>query len=318
MKEYVIRSNVWHECLRFAAYYAPRGRRRLLMLGESIGQRYLSPNDQLIGILGESGIGKSSIISGMFPGMELTNDDAGINVRPLPLMRMFEEGCFTAQTFHIDIRFEMAFTQLGEIANAIREALKQKRRVVIEHFDVIYPILGINAQFLVGVGEEIVLVRPNVFGPYPEVINKIISGTAIYRKMAHTAEDITSMILERDFGLPAPAYHSDVPRGFVVAFDEQPKDLDIPELENRVKKVIEQKVDISYVDSEHIRIGTELYWCTGPRIHVRNSGEIRNFRLLPELVHDLMAGKHCLVGLVAESKTTTFVDRHPKISAPKP
>ncbi len=308
-----MQSNVWHECLRFAAYYAPRGRQRLLMLGESIGQRYLSANDQLIGILGEAGTGKSSIINGMFPGLELTNDDAGINVRPLPLMRMAQDGKFTAQTFHLDVRFEMAFSQLGEIAQAIRQAIQHGRRVIVEHFDAIYPVLEINAQFLVGVGEEIVLARPNIFGPFPEDICKVIDGTAIYRKMAHSAEDITSMVLERDFGIPPPPYHSDVPRGFVVAFDRKPKKLNIPELELKVLKIIADKLDISYADAEHIRIGKHLYGCTGPRIHVRNSGEIRNFRLLPELVHDIMARKHCLVGLIGEPKATYFVDRHPDL-----
>lgn len=306
-----MRVNVWHECLRFAAYYAPRGRQRLLMLGESIGQRYLLANDQLIGILGEAGTGKSSIINGMFPGLELTNDDVGINVRPLPLLRMAQEGKFTAHTFHIDVRFEMAFSQLGDIVQAIQLALRNGKRVIIEHFDEIYPLLKINAQFLLGVGEEIVLARPNIFGPFPKDIRKVIDGTAIYRKMAHSAEDITSMVLERDFGIPPPGYHSDVPRGFVIAFDRKPKKLDIAELQNKVLEIIANKVDISYADSEHIRIGPHLYGCTGPRIHVRNSSEIRNFRLLPELVHDIMARKYCLVGLVAEPKSTYFVDRHP-------
>ncbi len=306
-----MQSNVWHECLRFAAYYAPRGRQRLLMLGESIGQRYLTASDQLIGIIGEAGTGKSSIIKGMFPGMELTNDDAGVNVRPLPLMRMYEDGKFTAQTFHIDIRFEMAFTQLGEIANAIRMALKHRRRIIVEHFDSIYPMLQINAQFIVGVGEEIVLVRPNIFGPFPKDIQQVIANTAIYRKMAHSAEDITSMILEQELGLTHPEFHSDVPRGFVIEFPEKPPELDIAHLEKRVKDIINEGLDISYADSDHIKIGPHIYGCTGPRIHVSNSSEIRNFRLRSKLIRDPISGNYCLVGLVAEPKATFFVDRHP-------
>ena len=37
-------------------------------------------------------------------------------------------GKFTAHTFHIDVRFEMAFSQLGDIVQAIQLALKHGRR----------------------------------------------------------------------------------------------------------------------------------------------------------------------------------------------
>ena len=67
-------------------YYAPRGRHRIFELGQQIAQQYLSPFDQIIGIIGEAGSGKSVLIKGMFPGLELTNDDDGVNVRPLPLL----------------------------------------------------------------------------------------------------------------------------------------------------------------------------------------------------------------------------------------
>ncbi len=77
-----MRRSLWRECLSYAVYYAPRGRPRLLLLGEAIAQRYLEPTDHLIGVIGEPGTGKSSLIRGMFPGLELTNDDAGVNVRP--------------------------------------------------------------------------------------------------------------------------------------------------------------------------------------------------------------------------------------------
>lgn len=311
-------ASVWHECLCFAIYYAPRGRPRLLMLGESIGQRYLSPTDRLVGILGESGTGKSSLISGMFPGLELTNDDEGVNVRPAPLIRMHRDGRFRAHTFHIDARFEMAFTQPYEIADAIRAALDAKRRVVVEHFDAIYPTLGINAPFLLGIGEEIIVARPNLFGPFPEDICRVIADTAIYRKMAHSAEDLTSLILEKDFGISAPAAHSDVPRGFVIEFAKEPEGLDIAELERKARHLVEAGLDISYADSGHIRIGEDLYPCNGPRIHVGNTAEIKNFRLLKDLVYDHISGLHCLVGLVAEMNPMRFIERHPETSIPMP
>ncbi|MBQ3660959.1 MAG: alanine-tRNA synthetase second additional domain-containing protein, partial [Firmicutes bacterium] len=75
----------------YSVYFAPRGSVRMFELGAQIAQQHLSPFDHIIGILGESGAGKSMLIKGMFPGLELTNDDAGVNVRPLPLLNIDEE-----------------------------------------------------------------------------------------------------------------------------------------------------------------------------------------------------------------------------------
>ena len=63
------------ESLMYAVYFAPRGKDRLLDLGHQIAQRHLSPQDKLIGFVGDGGAGKSLLIRGMFPGLELTNDD---------------------------------------------------------------------------------------------------------------------------------------------------------------------------------------------------------------------------------------------------
>ncbi|HWJ02120.1 MAG TPA: alanine-tRNA synthetase second additional domain-containing protein, partial [Verrucomicrobiae bacterium] len=87
-----------------AVYFAPRGKKRLLVLGHNLAQRYLSPEDNLIGFIGEAGAGKSLLIRGMFPGLELTNDDDGINVRPLPLIGDAERGHFRTHTYHLDAR----------------------------------------------------------------------------------------------------------------------------------------------------------------------------------------------------------------------
>ncbi|HOX06376.1 MAG TPA: alanine-tRNA synthetase second additional domain-containing protein [Planctomycetota bacterium] len=300
----------WRECLSCAFYYAPRGRPRLLMLGHNIAQRYLDPGDQLIGVMGEAGTGKSSLMRGMFPGLELTNDDRGVNVRPLPLLQMHRDGRFQAQTFHVDVRFEMAFAQLGEIAEAVRAAVKDGRRVVVEHFELLHPVLGLNAQFLLGVGEEVIVARPDLFGPFPQDIWREIEGTAVYRRMAHTAEDLTSLVLERDFGHRAPQYHSDVPRGFVIEFEARPEGLDLDALEDKVRELIARGVDISFADDDHIMIGDVRYPCTGPRIHLANASELRNFRLVKDLIRDEFTGLYCLVGLVGEPKARRFVERH--------
>ena len=133
----------------YTEYYAPRGRRRLMELGNTITSQYLSPEDHCVGILGEAGSGKSLIVRGMFPGLQLTNDDEDVYTRPLPLMDHFESGRFRDHTYHMDVRFESAFTQPYRLAEAVRAAIDAGRRVVIEHFDLLYPALGRNAEVLV-------------------------------------------------------------------------------------------------------------------------------------------------------------------------
>ena len=75
----------------YSVYFAPRGRDRIYDLGMQIAQLHLSPFDQIIGIIGEPGSGKSMLVKGMFPGLELSNDDNGVNVRPLPLLEQDSE-----------------------------------------------------------------------------------------------------------------------------------------------------------------------------------------------------------------------------------
>ena len=50
------------EQLMYASYFAPRGRKRMYILGQQISERYLSPLDRLIGVIGGPGAGKSSLI----------------------------------------------------------------------------------------------------------------------------------------------------------------------------------------------------------------------------------------------------------------
>lgn len=82
--------------LMYSSYFAPRGRNRMYALGQQLSERYLSPLDRLIGIIGDAGAGKSSLVKGMFPGLELTNDDDGVNIRPLPLLKNIDRGFFQA------------------------------------------------------------------------------------------------------------------------------------------------------------------------------------------------------------------------------
>lgn len=131
----------------------------------------------------------------MFPGLELTNDDNGVNTRPLPILDIEQQGFFTAHTYHLDIRFEAAFTQMGVLADAILNAVQRGKRVIVEHFDMIYPFLKTNANLLIGMGEEIIITRPTIFGPLPNEIYDIVAKSVDYRRMAHTAEDLCEIFL---------------------------------------------------------------------------------------------------------------------------
>ncbi|BBB89987.1 MAG TPA: alanine-tRNA synthetase second additional domain-containing protein [Methylomusa anaerophila] len=285
------------DLLMYSSYFAPRGRNRMYMLGQQLSERYLSPLDRLIGIIGDAGAGKSSLVKGMFPGLELTNDDDGVNIRPLPLLKNIDRGFFTSHTYHVDIRFEMAFTQPHILAEAVEQALAHDKRVIVEHFDLLYPIRKHNADVMIGVGGEVIVVRPTVFGPFPQEIRDVVNKTLQYRKMAHTAEDLTNRVLVEDYGAILPFKHRDVHHGFVL---EYPMILsaDLKEVERKVKQIIDEGLPISYCDEAHIHIGKNIWACSGPRTHVRNTEEIENFRLLHDYTYDPKTKSYLVIGLV--------------------
>ena len=289
------------------SYYAPRGAQRMYALGQFLAQMYLSPNDKLIGIIGEAGSGKSALIRGMFPGLELTNDDNGVYVRPLPLLEM-DRGFafFSPHTYHLDIRFENGFTQMSVLADAIQEALDKGRRVVVEHFDLIYPLLGANANMLIGVGEQVLIARPSIFGPEPEEIKTEVYKSLKYRLMAHSAEDICEMFID-DFDVKRCG-HDDVRHGFALYFPDTAPNINIPELEKKVRDIIAQDLPITYVDENHISIGNNIQECSGPRVHVRRTGQIENFRLMKHLMYDKFKRRYLLVGCVGE-KSDELLDK---------
>jgi len=301
-----------HETLIYAVYYAPRGRLRLYRLGREIAERHLLPTDLLVGFIGAEGAGKSTLIRGIFPGLELTNDDEGINLRTAPIFDFTEADRFGPHTYHIDVRYEQAFHQLWEIADVVSAAIAHGRRVVIEHFDLLYPHLKFNAQVLFGIGEEVVVARPNVFGPDPQSIRDIVYRTVNYRKMAHSAEDITSLILSRHNGHPIPTLHSDVKHGFVIGFVERPT-IDLVLLEQAILATIAQDIPITPVDEEHISIGDDIIPCTGVRTHVKSTSQIESFRLLPALQYSPITREHLLVGIVGEAREEAGFDRILKI-----
>ena len=280
-----------------SSYFAPRGHHRMYALGMQLAQLYLSPFDKLIGVIGEAGSGKSALLRGMFPGLELTNDDDGVYIRPLPLLDQ-SSGYFTPHTYHVDIRFENGFTQMSVLADAITEALQNGKRVIVEHFDLIYPLLGFNANLLIGVGEQILISRPTLFGPEPKEIRDKVYESLPYRLMAHSAEDLCELCMPPED--MARCGHDDVRRGFVITFPETKPSFDIEEIEKKVNDLIKANVPITYEDNNHISVDGRSHFCTGPRIHVSHTGKIENLHLLNHFIYDRFSRRYLLVGCVGK------------------
>jgi hypothetical protein len=288
--------NLIQEYSVFSQYFAPRGRERLLFLGEQISQRHLSYNDKLIGIVGDAGSGKSSLIKGMFPGLELSNDDDTLNPRKILQVRDLEEDLHESTTYHIDMRFQIAFTQMHEVVEFVQNILARHRRIIVEHFDLLFPALGINADLLIGIGEEIIVTRPSIFGPLPQSIYDIVHDSLWYRKVAHTIEDITMLLLDTEFGFDDSFYYSsDMRNGFVLKFIKE-VELDFCHLSNRIHEKLAENLSVSYYDEEHIMIGDTIVKCDGARFHIRNTSEVEHFTLIKQFIFDPKTNTHCLVG----------------------
>ena len=271
----------------------------MAQMGMQMAHRHMTPFDRLIGIIGEAGSGKSLFIKGMFPGLELTNDDGGVNIRPLPILDQEDEfGFFQPHTYHLDIRFESGFTNMRELADAILLAVRRGRRVVVEHFDLIYPHLGANANLLIGVGEQVLVARPGIFGPEPDEIKEAVYSSLPYRLMAHTAEDICGMFISDEDN--ERCGHTDLRHGFAITWDGTPPDFDIGELEKKVNEIIAQDLPVTYVDDHHISIGDSIQICDGPRVHVHRTGQVENFRLMNHFIYDRFKKRYMLVGCVGE------------------
>lgn len=293
----------------YSTYFAPRGKNRIYEMGIQLSLLYLNPSDKIIGVIGEPGSGKSVLIQGMFPGLELTNDDDGVNIRPLPLLDQDQDMTFfTPHTYHIDIRFEMGFTQLSVLVDAIMNAVARGKRVVVEHFELIYPVLGKNADLLIGIGEEIIITRPNIFGPEPQEIAELAQSSLKYRLMAHTAEDLVERCLTKEDH--ERCRHGDVKHGFILYFPFTPPEIDIAETQKRINEEIALGMPVAYYDEQHITIGGVKHLCTGPRTHVKNTNQIEGFRLLPNLVYDKYEKHYMLVGCVGEDSEESIKNLH--------
>jgi len=304
--------NLIQEYSIYALYFAPRGKERLLFLGDQIGRRHLQYTDKLIGILGDAGSGKSSLIKGMFPGLELTNDDDRLDAKKIMQVRDPEENFNNATTFHLDMRFQTAFTQMHEIVDFVSRALERDRRVIVEHFNLLFPALQRPADLMVGIGEEILVVRPTVFGPLPQDVYEHVHTSLKYRKMAHTVEDVAIQILREEYHVDRDLFFSsDIKNGFLLRFTKH-IDLDFDDLSERIHRRLSENLPVHYLDETHIRIGDSVTLCTGPRLHLQNTSEVEGFSLVKGFVRDEKTDTYCLVGILcpAEERADTLRNFH--------
>jgi len=209
-----------------------------------------------------------------------------------------QHGFYTPHTYHLDIRFEMGFTQPHILAEAIMDAIQLEKRVIVEHFDLIRPHLPRNADLLIGVGEQVLVTRPNMFGPEPSELVDVVHHSLRYRLMAHTAEDLCEMHM--DPALMDICHHDDINNGFVMAFYEYPPQIDLIELERKVNEDIAKDMAVHYADDSHIRVGDRLHFCSGPRTHVTSTGKVQGFRLCHDIIFDTQRNRYLLIGFVGE------------------
>jgi Ser-tRNA(Ala) deacylase AlaX len=175
----------------------------------------------------------------------------------------------------------------------------------VEHFDLIHEALGYNAQIIFGIGEEVIVARPSVFGPFPDAIKSVVDRTVRYRFMAHTAEDLTGLVLQRDYNYRIPVHHSDVKHGFVISFQEKPA-IDVARLEAGVLALIAADLPVEIAGEDRIAVGDEPIPCTGTRTHVKRTGQIERFRLLKELRYHPITREHMLVGIVGSAEPAGY------------
>ena len=107
-------------------------------------------------------------------------------------------------------------------------------------------------------------------------------------------------VIHMDAELVNSCKHDDIHRGFVLAFHEKP-DIDLVDLESKVKEAIAANLPVHYVDESHIAVGDHIHQCSGPRTHVSTTSKIEGFCLNPEIVHDKQLDRYLLIGFVGEN-----------------
>ena len=62
----------------------------------------------------------------------------------------------------------------------------------------------------------------------------------------------------------------------------------------------EKLVPITYKDENHVCIGDTVHRCTGPRIHVSSTGQIKDFYLVHRFLYDALNKSYLLVGCLGK------------------
>lgn len=293
----MIYNNVRHECNLYNFFFAPRGNLRMMELGMKITQMYLNPFDKIIGIIGAKDSGKSMLIRGMFPGIQTVEEDDEFEVLNMPLLNAEDVGFYTPKTFHVDVRMVKKYVPLEEIARAVLDVTAQNKRVIVEHFEILYPVLKRNADLLIGLGEEVLVTRPSLFGPLPDNIADIVFKSLIYRKMAHSAEDLFGYCVK---DIKRPSYtRSGLKHGFMINYREKPN-FDLYEIEEKIQDIIRQDLPIVPSGEESIKIGDYEMHCTGPLMHVESTGKIQGFSLVKEFYYEPRFNEYVVAGVVGQ------------------
>ena len=123
--------------------------------------------------------------------------------------------------------------------------------------------------------------------------------SVVSRLRVHTTEDLCEYFLAKQ-GIDSHLYeHADVRRGFILSFFNKP-DIDLQVLNDQMNSIIHDDVPISYLDESHIMIDDDIHKCTGPRMHVRSTGEIEKVTLLKEMLKEPITDRYLLVGVIGE------------------
>lgn len=215
----------------------------------------------------------------------------------MPLLNAEDVGFYTPKTFHVDVRMAKKYVPLEEIARAVLDVTAQNKRVIVEHFEILYPALKRNADLLIGLGEEVLVTRPSLFGPLPDNIADIVFKSLIYRKMAHSAEDLFGYCVK---DIERPSYtRSGLKHGFMINYREKPN-FDLYEIEEKIQDIIRQDLPIVPSGEESIKIGDYEMHCTGPLMHVESTGKIEGFSLVKEFYYEPRFNEYVVAGVVGQ------------------
>ena len=241
----------------------------------------------------------------MFPGIQMVESDDEFDILNMPLLNAEDVGFYTPRTFHVDVRSARKYVSLEEIAKAVHNVIGMNKRVIVEHFEILYPVLKRNADLLIGIGEEVIVTRPSLFGPLPDNIANVVFDSLIYRKMAHSAEDLFGYCV-KDIERPK-CIRSDIKHGFMLNYTEKPS-FDLAEIEERMLDLIHQDLPIKPYDEEHIQIGDYIMECTGPLLHVESTGQIEDFSLVKEYYYEPKFHLYAVAGTVGHKHEETEKD----------